>query len=129
MAYADNKPRTVFAAGPQFHIALTGAVYAGDLIGDSSGWVQADADAGTAIPAYLVALEDGEAGDTISATNMAVITSVSGATATNPVYCSGTAGETTETDPSNGDTQVVGVSLSATSILVAPGLYATPAVS
>lgn len=43
MAYADNKPRTVFAAGPQFHIALTGAVYAGDLIGDSSGWVQADA--------------------------------------------------------------------------------------
>lgn len=128
MAYADNKPRTVFAAGPQFHIALTGAVYAGDLIGDSSGWVQADADAGTAIPAYLVALEDGEAGDTISATNMAVITSVTGATATNAVYCSGTAGETTESAPGGGGNQVVGVSLSATSILVAPGLYATPAV-
>jgi hypothetical protein len=128
MAYADNKPRTVEASGPVFKITLTGAVYAGDLIGDSSGWVQADADAGTAIPAFLVAMEDGAAGAVINATNMAVITTVSGATATNAVYCSGTAGETTESAPGSGDDQVVGVSLSATSILLAPGLYATPAV-
>ncbi len=128
MAYADNKPRTVDAAGPVFKITLTGAVYAGDLIGDSSGWVQADADAGTAVPAFLVAMEDGAAEAEINATNMAVITSVTGATATNAVYCSGTAGETTESAPGSGDDQVVGVSLSSTSILLAPGLYSTPAV-
>ena len=129
MAYADNKPRTVEAAGPVFKITLTGAVYTGDLIGDSSGWVQADSDAGTAIPAFIVAMEDGAAADVINATCTAVITSVTGATATNPVYCSGTAGETTETAPGSGDDQVVGVSLSSTSILVAPAFYSTPAVA
>ena len=129
MAYADNKPRTLEAVGPVFKITLTGAVYAGDLIGDSSGWVQADADAATAIPAFIVAMEDGAAAEVISATSIAVITSVTGATATNAVYCSGTAGLSTETAPGGGDDQVVGVSLSATSVLLAPGLYATPAVA
>jgi hypothetical protein len=129
MAYADNKPRTVAAVGPVFDIVLTGAVYKGDLIGDSSGWVQADANAGTAIPAFFIALEDGAAGDTIAATTEAVITSVSGATATEEVYCSGTAGETTETAPGGGDDQIIGVSLTATSIYVNPlGAHAVPAV-
>jgi hypothetical protein len=128
MAYADNKPRTVAAVGPVFDIVLAGAVYKGDLIGDSSGWVQADANAATAIPAYCVALQDGEAGDTIQATAMAVITSVSGATATNTIYTSGTAGETTESAPGSGDDQAIGFSTSATSIFVAPGLWGAPAV-
>ena len=130
MAYADNKPRTVDAAGPVFKITLTGAVYAGDLIGDSSGWVQADANASTAVPAFFIALEDGAAADVISATTEAVITSVTGATATEEVYCSGTAGETTETAPGSGDDQIMGVSLSATSIYVSPnGWHAIPAVA
>lgn len=130
MAYADNKPRIVTAVGPVFKITLAAAVSAGDLIGVSSAkWVQADADAGTAIPAYFVALEDGESGDEINVTHAAVITSVTGATVGNAVYCSGTAGETTQSAPGGGDNQIIGVGLSATSIVVAPGLYATPAVA
>ena len=129
MAYADNKPRTIVDVGPTFQITLAGSVTKGDLIGDSSGWVAADADAGTAIPAFFVALDDGVSGDVIRATSIAVITSVTGATATNAVYCGTTAGETLNAAPGSSHDQVVGVALSATSILLAPGLYATPAVS
>jgi len=129
MAYADNSPRTVEAAGPVFKVTLAAAASAGDLLGYSIGWVPADADTTTAIPAYFVALEDGESGDEINVTNIAVITSVTGATAGDAVYCSGTAGATTQTAPGSGDNQIVGVALSATSIVVAPGLYASPAVS
>jgi len=124
MAYADNTPRTVAEMAPRFPITLAGTVEMGDLLGYSSGWVQADADAG--ITAQLIALEAGDSGDVINVTAVAIVSSVSDATPGDTAYLSTTAGAIAATDPGDSNTQEVGVFLSATSVLLAPLFYTIP---
>lgn len=91
----------------------------GNLIGYSSGWVQADADAASNIYAQFVALEDGDADAITGAASIAVCKRCvfydgdEPYTANTAQYVSGTAGGITETRPAtDGDLiQVVGRSL------------------
>ena len=117
MAFANSKPRTVFQGVGPVKVTLAGTVYTGDLIGYSSGWVQADANAG--IPAKLIAGEDGVSGGVITAFQEAVITSITGATAGGSLYLSDTAGDISETASATSK-QKVGQVVSATEAYLNP---------
>ena len=113
MAYTDNTPRVVTAAGVRGRVTLAGAVSMGDLIGYSTGWKAADENG--SIPALFIALEDGASGDVINVTDVALIESVTDATPGGAIYLANDPGETA----ASGTTQV-GVALSATCIYLAP---------
>ncbi len=136
MALTEATPvdRTIETADFRCTITLKAAEVcrAGDLLGFSSGWMRALATVGTVIAGELVALEDGIGGDVIEAAQLVVMGGFTGATPGAPVYSAeGTAeGEYTETAPS---TQfdiktIIGRCLSATQILVMPGVRASEAV-
>jgi len=111
MAFSDAKPRTVYQATVPMAVTLGGTVVAGDLLGYSSGWVRADADAG--IPAKLLALEGGVSGDVIQAALAGLITSFTGGTAGGDIYLSDTAGGYSDSASSTSE-QRVGQFLSTT---------------
>ena len=125
MAYGDPTPRIVVEVSMRFPVTLAGAVLMGDLVGYSSGWKQAAA-ASTAIIPWFIALEDGASGDIINCVAVAIVTSVTDAAAGTAVYASATAGETTQSAPGGTRDKIVGIALSATSVLLAPSLYVTP---
>ena len=123
---ASPKNRRIQSVGQKFKITLKAAesCIAGDALGYSSGWMRALAVVGTAIQTRLIALEAGSGGDTIEATNQAVIGGFTGGTEGNPLYQAEGAlsGEYTETAPTtSGDVNtIIGRLLSATEILVTP---------
>lgn len=96
-------------------ITLAGTVYAGDPIGYSGGWVQADANA--TIYAVLVAVESGVSTDKITAARMALIDGYSGGTAGGNAYLSDTAGSISETASTTAG-QLVGNILTTELVLV-----------
>jgi len=113
MSLVDNKPRVVSAnREDQVAITLAEACVAGDLLAYSSGWKLAGASTATHV---LVALEDGEIGDVISAAPMAVISSFTG----------GTAGALLSTAASgayqSGTGYTIGFFVNATTAIVQPG--------
>ena len=120
MAFADTAVRNILQGILPCKITLAGAVAVGDLIGYSSGWVRADANAG--IPAKLVAGEGGASGDEITAFHAAVIEGPTGMTAGGALYLSDTAGGYAETASTTSE-QKVGESLSATLAQVAPDRF------
>lgn len=123
MAFADNKPRVISSAFGQVQVLLGEAVSAGDLLGfDGTDWMQADALATAPIAARLVALEDGQDNDTISAAPFAVISSYTGATKNSPLFLSSTDGAVAET-VTGSLYQKVGVVVSATEGVLCP-MYA-----
>lgn len=120
MAYADATTggRILLQGILPVQIVVSEAVEVGDLLGVSSNlWKRADAN--NSIYAELVAGTKGASGDTINAYRIAVIGGITGATKGNPIYLSDTVGETSES--AGTVIQVVGVSLTATEILLAPG--------
>lgn len=112
MALTDANPRVIAAAGPGVPITLAGTVVRGDLIGNNSGWVQADANGN--ILAEYVAGEDGVSGDVITVYKDAVVDNYTGGTARSTLYLSDTAGAVSET----ASRQVVGKVLSASTVEV-----------
>ena len=93
----------------------------GDLLGYSSGWVLADADAATNVYAQYIALQGGSGGKVIKACQKCLLFDEDAPwTANTAQYVSGTAGETTETRPAtDGDLiQIVGRSLDTTRCLI-----------
>jgi hypothetical protein len=116
MAFADNTPRTVLCGLGPVQITLAGTVQAGDPVGYSSGWKAADGNG--AVYASLVAGEDGDSGDVITAFMAAVVTGFTGGTAGNPLYISDTAGDYSES--AGTVAQVVGRMASATDAFVQP---------
>jgi hypothetical protein len=93
----------------------------GDLLGYSSGWVLADADAATNIYAQYIALQGGKSNSTIKACKKCVFFDEDAPyTANTAQYLSGTAGGITETRPAtDGDLiQVVGRSLDTTRCMI-----------
>ncbi len=119
MAYADQTTggRTIIQGLAPVQIVVSEAAEVGDLLGVSANtWKRADAN--NSIFAELVAGQAGASGDTITAYRIAVVGNVSGATKGNPIYLSDTAGENDESAGTVG--QVVGVSLTATEILLFP---------
>jgi len=86
----------------------------GDLLGYSTGWLRADADAATNVYAQYVALEGGKGGEVIRACKKCLFFDEDAPyTANTAQYLSGTAGGITETRPAtDGDMiQVVGRSI------------------
>jgi hypothetical protein len=117
MALTDPlKGRIIKEAVEPVLITLAGTVHRGDLIGYSAGWVAADANA--AVYAELVAGEDGVSGQTITAYRKVVLGAFTGMTAGGAVYLSDTAGRYSES--AGTVSQKVGMSLSATDLLVEP---------
>jgi len=98
-------------------ITLAGAVTEGALLGYSSGWVNADANAG--IPAKLVAGEPGASGKKVTAYLEAVVDGFTDATAGGVAYLSDTAGGYGATVSSTSE-QKVGEFISTTEAYVAP---------
>lgn len=97
------------------------SVSPGDLLGYSSGWVMADADAAANIYAQYVALTGGNSGSSIRACKKCLLFDEDGPwTANTAQYLSGTAGSLTPTRPTtDGDvTQLVGRSLDTTRCLL-----------
>ena len=95
-------------------LTLAGTVSRGNLVGYSSGWKAADADAATYIYAEYIALDAGVSGDEIDACKGATFYDGDAPyNADKPQYVSGTAGALTETRPAtDGDLiQVVGRSI------------------
>lgn len=126
MAFSDpGKGRIVEQGEGLVRITLAEAVKAGDILGYSSGWKRALATSGTAIQGRLVAGEDGESGDEITAYRRAVVGGYSGGTAGSPVYVAeGTDnGEITGTAPTDsGDCNtIIGYMASATVAALEPG--------
>ena len=102
-------------------LVLAGAVSQGDLIGYSSGWKRADADAATNIYAQYIAMQSGITGDKIKACKKVLLFDEDAPwTANTAQYLSGTAGSMTETRPAtDGDMiQIIGRSLDTTRCLV-----------
>jgi len=102
------------------NIVLAGTVNAGDLLGYSSGWKRADADA--RIPARLVAMQTGASGDTIPACVSGVLVDLDAPyTAGDPQYLSATAGEHTATIPAVSSTltllQRIGVAVTTEKVV------------
>lgn len=131
MALTENatRRRRVTASGPTFKIALAGTVRTGDLIGYSSGWKRALATVGTAIQAKLIALEDGDADETIEVTAAAAIDGFTDGTPGGLVYLeegAGVGGGYTEVAPStSGDVNtILGHVISASEIFVDPSVRA-----
>lgn len=126
MAFADPGTGRIIEQGEgAVRITLAEDVKAGDVLGYSSGWKRALATVGTAIQGRLVAGEDGENGDVITAYRRAVVSGYSGGTAGNPVYVAeGTDnGDITETKPTtSGDCDtLIGYVVSATVAALEPG--------
>jgi len=97
------------------------AVSQGDLLGYSSGWVLADADAATNIYAQYMAMENGDAGAKIKGCKKCLLYDEDAPyTANTAQYVSGTAGSITETRPAtDGDLiQIVGRSLDTSRCLI-----------
>jgi hypothetical protein len=93
----------------------------GDLLGYSSGWVLADADAATNIYTQYVAMQNGKSGQTIKACQKCILFDEDAPwTANTAQYLSGTAGGITETRPATaGDLiQIVGRSLDTTRCMI-----------
>ena len=93
----------------------------GDLLGYSSGWKKADADAATNIYAQYVAMQGGDTNSVIKAGKKCQLEDEDAPyTADTAQYLSGSAGEITETRPAtDGDfIQVVGRSLDTTRCLI-----------
>jgi len=93
----------------------------GDLIGYSSGWKKADADAASNIFAQYVALQTGKSGEQIRACKKVLLYDEDAPwTANTNQYLSGTAGQMTETRPAtDGDMiQIVGRSLDTKRCLI-----------
>jgi len=126
MAFSDpGKGRVIEQGEGEVKITLAEACKTGDILGYSSGWKRALATAGTAIQGRLIAGEDGENGDEITAYRRAVTQGYSGGTAGNAVYVAeGTDYEKiTETKPdtsSDCDT-IIGYMVSATLATLEPG--------
>lgn len=113
--------KTLLEAEQLFTITLAEACHKGDLLGYSSGWYLADADAATPIPALVIAMEDGAAADIIGVTKYASIYDTDEAlTAGGELYLSGTAGDVTATAPTAAAylVQKVGIALGADNYLV-----------
>ena len=125
MAFADpGISRQILSSGvgPEAPtVTLAEACKRGDILGYSSGWKRALATVTAVIQGRLVALADGAIGDVIPVSPRAVVGGYTGATAGNPIYVAeGTSnGQVTETIPNttNDATTVIGIALSATTIL------------
>jgi hypothetical protein len=115
MAFADTAVRTILYGSLPVPVLLAGTVHKGAPLAYSAGFVEADANA--ALPALLVAAEDGISGQTITAYESALLEGVTGGTPGNPVFLSDTVGKYTET-PSTTEVQLVGITVSATRILI-----------
>lgn len=101
------------------------AVNVGELLGYDSGWVKADGDAATPIPAKLVAGAYGLAGETIIAYGVAKVGGAdTDATPAAKLFISGTAGAFRESalSTATNSTQLVGMALSATDVVLYPAL-------
>lgn len=126
MAFADpGKGRIIEQGEGLVRVTLAEAVVAGDVLGYSSGWKRALATVGTAIQGRLVAGEDGDSGDVITAYRRAVVGGYSGGTPGNPVYVAEGSdnGKITETAPStSGDVNtIIGYVTSDTVAALEPG--------
>jgi len=128
MALTDNTTggRIILQGIAPVRIALSDTVEVGDLLGiSSSTWVRALATTPSQVHARLVAGQSGVSGDTIIAYPFAVVGGVTLGVIGAAVYSAEAAlkGEYTATAPSTtGDVNVpIGISLSATEILVFPG--------
>jgi hypothetical protein len=126
MAFSDpGKGRIIEQGEGLIKITLGESCKAGDVLGYSSGWKRALATTGTAIQGRLVAGEDGESGDEITAYRRVVVSGYSGGTAGNPVYTAeGTDyGKITLTKPTtSGDCDtIIGYMASATVAALEPG--------
>ena len=126
MAFSDpGKGRIIEQGEGLVRITLAEACKAGDILGYSSGWKRALATVGTAIQGRLVAGEDGDSGDEITAYRRAVVSGYTGGTAGNAVYVAeGTDnGKITETQPTtSGDCDtIIGYVVSATLAALEPG--------
>jgi len=117
MTYADGAPRRIVQGIAPMQITAGAAFTEGALLGYSSGWVLADANAG--IPAKLVAGEACAINKKTTAYLEAVVDGFAGATAGNPAYLSDTAGGYAVTVSATSEQQV-GRFLSATEAYVAP---------
>jgi len=126
MAFSDPGTGRIIEQGEGLvRVTLSEACKAGDILGYSSGWKRALATVGTAIQGRLVAGEDGDNGDVITAYRRAIVGGYSGGTAGNAVYVAeGTDyGEITETQPTtSGDCDTLtGYMVSATVAALEPG--------
>ena len=126
MAFSDPGTGRVIEQGEGLcRVTLAEACKAGDILGYSSGWKRALATVGTAIQGRLVAGEDGDNGDVITAYRRAVVSGYSGGTAGNAVYVAeGTDyGEITGTKPTtSGDCDtLIGYMVSTTVAALEPG--------
>ena len=126
MAFSDPGTGRIIEQGEGLvRVTLAEACKAGDILGYSSGWKRALATVGTAIQGRLVAGEDGDNGDVITAYRRAVVGGYSGGTAGSAVYAAeGTDyGEITETKPTtSGDCDtLIGYMVSATVAALEPG--------
>ncbi len=132
MALSDpGKGRIIEQGEGLVKITLAEASKAGDVLGYSSGWKRALATVGTAIQGRLVAGEDGDNGDVITAYRRAVVGGYSGGTPGNAAYVAeGTDyGKITETKPTtSGDCDtIIGYMVSATVAALEPGSRADSA--
>ena len=97
-AQSSGKVNALVAA---ISISLSGTVTKGDLVGYSGGWKRADSDlaAGPIVP-VVVALKDGVSGDIIKACAVAIVGErYSGGTDGAAMYCSGSPGQITDSEP------------------------------
>lgn len=92
MAFGDSANSRTILEGflPLKNVTLTGTVKTGDLVGYSSGWVQADGD--NSIYAELIAGQHGVSGDKITCYRIARIGGITTGTAGNTLYLSDTVG-------------------------------------
>lgn len=125
MAFEDpGKGRNIknSKVGPQApEVTLAEACVRGDVLGYSSGWKLANADAATIIQGRLIALADGAIGDKIPVSPDPLISGYTGATAGGYVYVKDgdVFGKVTQTMPNTaaGDAQtIIGIALSATEV-------------
>jgi hypothetical protein len=126
MAFSDpGKGRIIEQGEGMVKITLAEACSAGDVLGYSSGWKKALATVGTAIQGRLVAGEDGENSDVITAYRRAVTSGYSGGTAGNTAYVAEGSdyGQITETKPTtSGDCDtIIGYIISGTTAALEPG--------
>ncbi|HUV76189.1 MAG TPA: hypothetical protein VMW00_06055 [Dehalococcoidales bacterium] len=134
MAFSDpGKGRIVEQGEGLVKVTLAEACKSGDILGYGSGWKRALATVGTAIQGRLVAGEDGDSAEVITAYRRAVVSGYSGGTAGNPVYVAeGTDnGKITETKPTtSGDCDtIIGYMVSAAVAALEPGSRADSTVT
>jgi len=120
MAYTDKTDgsRTILEGHGATKVTLSGVVFVGDIIGNSSGtWVQADAN--NSIYGQLVAGSHGDTGDEITAYRSARVGNITTGTLGNRIYLSDTAGGTFVT-ASTTTTQDVGFELGNSEVWLEP---------